>query len=85
MNTIISLACIKQSQVSLQEPQQNKLSNPEVYSEPCQTSKMFCKNNHFFVKYSILHVWQNSEHASVICYSLFGKIEGANEIDLVAT
>ena len=38
----------------------------------------------FFVKHSILEVWQNSEYASVICYSLFGKIDGANKIDLVA-
>ena len=37
-----------------------------------------------FVKHSILDVWQNSEYASVICYSLFGKIMAANEIDLVA-
>ena len=26
--------------VFLLEPQQNNLSNPEAYSEPCQTSKM---------------------------------------------
>ena len=37
----------------------------------------------FFVKHSILDVWQNSEYHSVICCSLFGKIEGANKIDLV--
>ena len=24
------------------EPQQNNLSNPQTYSEPCQTSKMKC-------------------------------------------
>ena len=41
-------------------------------------------NIFFFVKHSILGVWQNSEYAFVICYSLFGKIEGANKIDLVA-
>ena len=32
MNTIISLVCIKRSHASLLEPQQNDLSNPEVYS-----------------------------------------------------
>ena len=38
----------------------------------------------FFVKHSILDVWQGSEYASVICYSLFAKIEDANKIDSVA-
>ena len=38
----------------------------------------------FLVKHSILDIWQNSEYTSVICYSLFGKIVGANKIDLVA-
>ena len=38
----------------------------------------------FFVKHSILDVWQGSEYASVICYSLFVKIEDANKIDSVA-
>ena len=28
--------------VSLLEPRQNKVSNPEAHSEPCQTSKMQC-------------------------------------------
>ena len=86
VNTIISLAYIKQSWVYLWEPRQNNLSNPEVCSEPCQKSKIvFCKNNHlFFVKHFILDVWQDSEYASVICYSLFRKIEGANKTDLVA-
>ena len=28
------------SRVSLLEPRQNNLSNPEAYSEPCQASKM---------------------------------------------
>ena len=32
----------------------------------------------------MLDVWQNSEFATVICYSLFGKIYGANKADLVA-
>ena len=87
VNAIISLAYIKQSQVSLWEPWQKIVSNPEVYSEPCQTVcqiKCFVKMIIFFVKHSILEVWQNSEYASVICYSLFGKIDGANKIDLVA-
>ena len=30
------------SQVSLLQLQQGKLSNPEAYTEPCQTSKMEC-------------------------------------------
>ena len=32
----------------------------------------------------MLDVWQNYEYASVICYSLFRKTEGANKIDFVA-
>ena len=68
VNTIISLTCIKQSWVSLWEPQQNNLTNPEVYSEPCQAFEIACfvKIVIFFVKYSILDVWQNSEYISVI-------------------
>ena len=31
-----------------------------------------------------LDVWEGSEYASVICYSLFGKIEDANKLDSVA-
>ena len=42
MNTIISLIYSKHSRVSLLEPGQNNLSNPEAYSKPCQTSKMQC-------------------------------------------
>ena len=43
VNTIIiSLAYIKHSRVSLLEQKQNNLSNPEAYSELCQTSKMKC-------------------------------------------
>ena len=42
VNTIISLAYIKRSRVSLLEQKQNNLSNPEAYSELCQTSKMKC-------------------------------------------
>ena len=37
-----------------------------------------------FVKHSILDVWQSSDYAFVICYSLFGKTEDANKIDSVA-
>ena len=39
---------------------------------------------HHLSKNSILDVWQCSESASVIWYSLFGKIEDANTIDSVA-
>ena len=86
VNTVTSLAYIKQSWVSLQEPQENNLSDLEVYSEPCQASKIesFVKIVLFFVKHSILDVWQNSEYTSIICCSLSGNIEGANRIDLVA-
>ena len=51
---------------------------------------VFCKNSqqlkavNFFVKHSILDVWQNSEYASVICYSLFQKIENVNKFNLDA-
>ena len=51
---------------------------------------MFCKNSqqlkaiNFFVKHSMLDVRQGSEYASVMCYSLFGKIEDTNKIDSVA-
>ena len=38
----------------------------------------------FFVKHFILDVWLDSEYASVICYSLFGKTKDAINIDLVA-
>ena len=37
-----------------------------------------------FRKHTILDVWQDSEYISVICYSLFGKIEDTNAIDSVA-
>ena len=96
MNTIISLVYIKLFCVSFIEPQQNNLSNPEAYWEPCQTSKMECFAKifkfFFFRKYCILDVWQSSEvltefwssDTSVICYTLFVNIEGANRIDLVA-
>ena len=30
------------SHVSLLEPRQNSLNNPEAYSEPCETFKMEC-------------------------------------------
>ena len=45
VNTIISLAFIKFSKVSLLEWQQNNLSNPELYLEPCDAPKM-----EYFVK-----------------------------------
>ena len=77
------------SYVSLLEPWQSNLSNPEAYSKPCQTSKMECfakivngsKLKNYFVKHSILDISQGSEYASVICYSLSGKTENANKID----
>ena len=95
VNTIISLIYSKYSLVSLLEPRQNKLSNPEAYSEPCQTSEMDCfaktvndlkllKAVNYTCKHSILDFWQSSEYASVICSSLFGKIKNANKIDSVA-
>ena len=58
VNTVTSLAYIKQSLLSLQEPQQNNLSDLEVYSESCQASKIdsFVKIVLFFVKHSILDV-----------------------------
>ena len=70
----------------------SQLSNPQKYGEPFQISKMkfFCENSqwlkvvNFFIKYFILDVWLDSEYASVICYSLFGKTEDANKIDSVA-
>ena len=37
--------------------------------------------NFFFVKHFILDILQGSEYAPVICYSLLGKIEDANNID----
>ena len=51
---------------------------------------MFCENNqqrkavNYFSKHSILDVWQSSAYASVICYTLFGKTEEPDSIDLVA-
>ena len=70
---------------------QLNLSNPEAYSEPCQISKVEFltkivngyKQLTFFVKHLILDVWLDPVYASVICYSLFGKTEDANKIDLV--
>ena len=70
MNTIISLAYIK--------PRQNNLSDPEAYPEPCQTSKIDCFVKivnglnllNFFVRHSILDVWQGSKYTSVIYYLL---------------
>ena len=40
-----------------------------------------------FTVYSIekwMKLWHGSEYVSVFCYSLFGKIEDANKIDLFA-
>ena len=59
--------------------------------QPCQTSKMeyFAKIVDgiklltFFVKHSILDIWQGSDYASVISYSLFGKTEDVNKNDSV--
>ena len=73
MNTIISLAYIKCSRVSVLEPRQNNLSNLEAYSELCQTFKMewFAKNSRLvkvFVKHSTLDVRQSSKYTSVIYY-----------------
>ena len=42
VNTIISLTYIRCPCISLLEPRQNNLSNPEAYSELCQPSKMKC-------------------------------------------
>ena len=39
VNTVQFGIC-ETSHVSLLEPKQNNLNNPEAYSEPCQTSKM---------------------------------------------
>ena len=71
---------------TLWQPRQNNLSDPEIYSEPCQISMIECfvKTIIFLVEHSILDVCKNSQYAFVIFYSLFGKIEGANKMDLVA-
>ena len=64
------------SRVSLLKPQQNNLSDPEAYPEPCQTSKMDCFKKiglnllTSFVRHSILDVWQGSKYTSVIYYLL---------------
>ena len=57
------------SRVSLLKPWKNNLSDPEAYPEPCQTSKMDCFVKivnglnllTFFVRHSILDVWQGSK------------------------
>ena len=62
------------------EPRQVNLSNLEAYSEPYKVSKM-----EFFAEIVlILDVWLDSEYASVICYSLYGKTEDSNRMDSVA-
>ena len=66
------------SLVSLLKPRKNNLSDPEAYPEPCQTSKMDCfvkvVNDlnllSFFVRHSILDVWQGSKYTPVIYYLL---------------
>ena len=63
VNTIISLICSKYSRVSLLEPGQNNLSNPEAYSEPCQTSKMDC-----FAK--IVNGWKSLKAVNNSCKAL---------------
>ena len=35
----------------------------------------------FFVEHFTLDVWLDSEYASIIYYSLFGKTEDSNKID----
>ena len=42
VNIKTSLIYRQHSRVSLLEPRQSNLTNPEAYSEPCQTSKMDC-------------------------------------------
>ena len=39
----------------------------------------------FFVKHSILDIWQGSKYESVICYPLFGKIEDSNKAKMIET
>ena len=48
----------------------------------CESSQQL-EDINFFVKCCILDVWQNTEYASVIWYSLFGKTEEANNNDSV--
>ena len=60
--------------VSLLKPQQSNLSDSEAYPEPCQTSNMDCFAKMvnglnlltFFVRHSILDVWQSPKYTSVI-------------------
>ena len=66
MKTIISSIYSKHFRVSLLEPAQNNLSNPEVYSEPCQTSKMDC-----FAK--IVNGWKSLKAANYSCKALHLK------------
>ena len=75
VNTIISLAYIYQpSCVSLLKPRQSNLSDPEAYPEPYQTSKMDCFVKivnglnlvTFFVRHSVLNVWQGSKYISAV-------------------
>ena len=82
VNIYYNQFCIYQTILSTPLRSMTKnLSNPVVYLEPCQTSKIerFVNIIIFFLKHSMLDVWQNSKYTSVICYSLFGKIEGTNK------
>ena len=63
VNTIISLYCSKYSCVSLLEPGQNNLGNPEAYLEPCLTSKMDC-----FAK--IVTSWMSLKVVNYSCKAL---------------
>ena len=62
-NTIISLYCSKYSCVSLLEPGQNNLGNPEAHLEPCLTSKMDC-----FAK--IINSWKLLKVVNYSCKAL---------------
>ena len=52
-----------QLDISLLEPAQNNLSNPEAYLEPCQTSKMDC-----FAK--IVNSWKSLKVVNYFCKAL---------------
>ena len=50
----------------------------------CKNSQRLRADNFFFVKHSILDVWQGSEYAYVMCYSLLGKIVNTKKMDSFA-
>ena len=54
------------------------------YSQCLEKNSQCLEVVNFFVKHSILDVRQGSKYTSVICYSLFEKIEDTNKIDSVA-